>query len=214
MAKCASSLASPLHRQRWRVRDQQRFQCEITIANLTFLFLNIFICLAVLGLSCGMQDLVPWPGIELRPRAMEGCSLNHLTTSKVPIWLFKKTYFLFVIWLHQVLVAACRIFDLHCGMQILSCGMWDLVPWPGIKPRPPALGGQSLGHWTTREGPTNMFWWETGVDFSSFLLFPLLQATFPSPLLARLTSGPPSDTEVRAIHRRYSSHDNKVLSQE
>ena len=151
MAKCASSLASPLHRQRWRVRDQQRFQCEITIANLTFLFLNIFICLAVLGLSCGMQDLVPWPGIELRPRAMEGCSLNHLTTSKVPIWLFKKTYFLFVIWLHQVLVAACTIFDLHCGMQILSCGMWDLVPWPGIKPRPPALGAWSLSYWTTRE---------------------------------------------------------------
>ena len=30
--------------------------------------------------------------------------------------------------------------------------MWDLVPWPGIEPRPPALGTQSLSHWTTREG--------------------------------------------------------------
>ena len=28
---------------------------------------------------------------------------------------------------------ASRILDLHCGM-------WDLVPRPGIKPRPPALG--------------------------------------------------------------------------
>ena len=27
--------------------------------------------------------------------------------------------------------------------QGLSCGIWDLVPRPGIKPRPPALGTQS-----------------------------------------------------------------------
>ena len=33
---------------------------------------------------------------------------------------FKKYVF---IWLYQILVAACRIF---------SCGMWELVPWPGI----------------------------------------------------------------------------------
>ena len=31
--------------------------------------------------------------------------------------------------------------------------MWDLVPQPGIQPRPPALGVQSLSHWTTREVP-------------------------------------------------------------
>ena len=35
----------------------------------------------------------------------------------------------------------------------LSCSMWDLVPWSGIKPRPPALGVQSLSPWTTREVP-------------------------------------------------------------
>ena len=29
--------------------------------------------------------------------------------------------------------------------------MWDLVPWMGIEPRPPALGAQRLSHWTTRE---------------------------------------------------------------
>ena len=29
--------------------------------------------------------------------------------------------------------------------------MWDLVPRPGIKPGPPALGAWSLSHWTTRE---------------------------------------------------------------
>ena len=42
------------------------------------------------------------------------------------------------------LVAACRIF---------SCSMWDLAPWLGIEPRPPALGVQSLSHWTIREVP-------------------------------------------------------------
>ena len=29
--------------------------------------------------------------------------------------------------------------------------MWDLVPWPGIEPRPPASGVGSLNHWTIRE---------------------------------------------------------------
>ena len=35
----------------------------------------------------------------------------------------------------------------------LSCGMWDPVPSPGIKPGLPALGAWSLSHWTTREVP-------------------------------------------------------------
>ena len=49
---------------------------------------------------------------------------------------------------------------LHRGMQAslvvacgLSCGMWILVPQPGIEPGPPALGVWSLNHWTTREVP-------------------------------------------------------------
>ena len=49
----------------------------------------------------------------------------------------------------DLLVAACGIFS--CGMRTLSCGMWDLVPWPGIEPRPPALGVQSLSHWIARK---------------------------------------------------------------
>ena len=36
---------------------------------------------------------------------------------------------------------------------IFSFGTWNLVPQPGTDPRPPALGGQSLSHWTTREIP-------------------------------------------------------------
>ena len=42
---------------------------------------------------------------------------------------------------------------LSCSRQELSCVMWDLFHWPGIKPRAPALGAQSLNHWTTRNIP-------------------------------------------------------------
>jgi len=58
--------------------------------------------------------------------------------------LKKKLY----IWLCWVFVEAYRIF---------SCSMWDLVLWPGIKPKPLALGAWSLTHWTTREVPVHFF---------------------------------------------------------
>ena len=43
------------------------------------------------------------------------------------------------------------IFRLHC----VACGI--LAPRPGIEPMPPALGAQSLNHWTTREVPAFFF---------------------------------------------------------
>ena len=42
---------------------------------------------------------------------------------------------------------------IYLAVPGLSCGRWDLVPGPGREPRPPALGVQSLGHWTSREVP-------------------------------------------------------------
>ena len=60
-------------------------------------------------------------------------------------------FFFFLIWVPWVLVVDCEFFS--CSMQTLSCGMRDLVPRPGIKPGPPALGARSLSHWTTREVP-------------------------------------------------------------
>ena len=50
---------------------------------------------------------------------------------------------------------SCRIFS--CGIQILSCCIWDLVPWSGIKPGPPALGAWNLSHWTAKEAPKAEF---------------------------------------------------------
>ena len=35
----------------------------------------------------------------------------------------------------------------------LGCGMWGLVPWPGIESRSPALEARSLSQWTTKEVP-------------------------------------------------------------
>ena len=53
-------------------------------------------------------------------------------------FLFFKKYLFIYFWLHWVFAAA---------------RVWDLVPRPGIEPRPPALGAWSLNHWTTREVP-------------------------------------------------------------
>ena len=71
---------------------------------------------------------------------------------------FKKYLF---IWLHQVLVVAGGIF---------SCSMWDLVSWPRIKLKPPALATQSVSHWTARETPPSL---------ASF--YPSVQPTVASP---------------------------------
>ena len=54
-------------------------------------------------------------------------------------------------WPCWVLVVAFGIFYPHCSVWTLSCSLWDLVPWPGIKPRLPVLGVQNLSPWTTRE---------------------------------------------------------------
>ena len=55
----------------------------------------------------------------------------------------------------SIFLAACGVFS--CGMQTLSCGIWNLVPLPKIKPRSPALGVWHLSHWTTREVPATLY---------------------------------------------------------
>ena len=68
------------------------------------------------------------------------------------------------IWLCQVLVETHEIFS--CGIQTLSCCMWDLVPWPVIEP---SLGVQSFSHWTTREVQCVFLWLERQLVFLRFL---------------------------------------------
>ena len=52
-----------------------------------FLFVGfvIFICLSVLGLSCGMRDLVPRPGIEPGSPTLLPGSSSRWTTGDVPV---------------------------------------------------------------------------------------------------------------------------------
>ena len=48
---------------------------------------------------------------------------------------FKNIYFYFI----------------YLAVPSLSCSMWDLVPWPGIKSGSLELGAQTLSYWVTRE---------------------------------------------------------------
>ena len=50
--------------------------------------ISIFIYLTVLGLSCGIQDLVPRPGIKSRSPALGVWCLSHWTTREVSPWIF------------------------------------------------------------------------------------------------------------------------------
>ena len=60
--------------------------------------------------------------------------------------------FIYVFWLRQSKLR-------HVG-SLVAARMRDLVPRPGMEPRPPALGAQSLSHWTIREVPPLHFFKE------------------------------------------------------
>ena len=51
--------------------------------------------------------------------------------------------------IHGVAKSRTRLSDWTEPNWVLSCGIWDLFPWPGIEPRSPALGAQSLRPWST-----------------------------------------------------------------
>ena len=56
-------------------------------------------------------------------------------------------------------------------MQTLSSGLCDLVPWPRIEPRIPALVTQSLSHWTTREVSASVVSWSGCLSNSTHTTF-------------------------------------------
>ena len=61
------------------------FQIVVHSFNFFFFFLLFFDCVA-----CGI--LVPYPGIELAPPAVEAWRVNHWTTREVCIQLLKPIY--------------------------------------------------------------------------------------------------------------------------
>ena len=44
-----------------------------------------------------------------------------------------------------------------CNIHTLTCGMWNLVPWPGIEAGPPVSAGGCLTTGITREVPKSCF---------------------------------------------------------
>ena len=52
--------------------------------SLIFFLIFIFLYLTVLGLSCSIQDLVPWPGIEPGPTCFGSKTLSLWTTREAP----------------------------------------------------------------------------------------------------------------------------------
>ena len=93
--------------------------------------------LAGLGAGGSMLSSAPSPG-----------SLNQTLQVDPTIWFYLLTY-LAVPGLSWYMEGG--IFYLCWGMPTLSCSIWDLVPWVGIKPWTPALGPGSLSHLTFRE---------------------------------------------------------------
>ena len=86
------------------------------------------------------------------PDRAEQYLLHSVDTVLPTVRFFKKYLFN---WLYRVLGAGSFLFFFFfsCSIWTLSGDMWNLVSWPGIEPRPPALGAWSLNHWTTREVP-------------------------------------------------------------
>ena len=48
-------------------------------------------------------------------------------------------------YIYLLILAALVLVIAH---ETFSCVVWDLDPWPGIEPGPPAWGAQSFSHWT------------------------------------------------------------------
>ena len=67
-------------------------------------------------------------------------------------YLFFKFKFIYFNW-RLITLLFFKYLLIYLAAPGLSCSMWDLVPWPGIKPGPPALGAESLNHRTSREVP-------------------------------------------------------------
>ena len=77
-----------------------------------------------------------------------------------------------------MLVAACRslVFivsrrSFSCRLWSLSCGLWDLVPWPEMELRPLALGAWSLSQLDHQGSPFPFFF--------SFNLWSVISFLFP-----------------------------------
>ena len=115
-----------------------------------------------------------------RPRQSSGEELGCPSPSpphlliEPPFWVCLMLCLLFpILFCFSFLSFLIYILFIYLAALGLSCGMWDLVPWPGVEPRPPALGVWSLSHWTTRGSPCFSFL--DPARIASFLTEPVLR---------------------------------------
>ena len=91
----------------------------------------------------------------VKPRIELG--LGQLLWPESNIWAELKLYCFFVSMCIYTWQRVFTIFQELCIFYLvaldLSCGMWDLVPWPGIESRSLTLEARSLSQWTTKEVP-------------------------------------------------------------
>ena len=64
-------------------------------------------------------------------------------------------------------------------MWTFSCGIWDLVPWPGIHPTSPAPRVQNLSCWAIREVSMYLFFFHLK-NFFPRVSFPVRVFSFPN----------------------------------
>ena len=92
-----------------------------------------------------------------------GSVSNSRVTLGKPFCLSRSSIFFLEMYLFICLAAlglSCCAQDVWPSLQhvsSLSCGIKDLILGPGVEPGVPALGAQSLTHWTTREVPRSSF---------------------------------------------------------
>ena len=157
------------------LKQTMRCFCKIFFQGSNFFIsmpASVIFCSFVLVSPRGMQGVIP---LRSDGQGLNICHLywqyavfffflilgNWRCECKVFLFVF---CFLFIVFIHlaalglscgtsglrsSVFVAACGIFSY--SMWTLSCGVWDLVPWPGMEPGASALGAWSFSNWTTRE---------------------------------------------------------------
>ena len=81
------------------------------------------------------------------------CRVSAQWWASQPRWTHRAFFLRIFIFIYLTYLAAR---GLSCGTwNLVAVALWDLVPWPGIEPGPPALRAQSLSHWTSKEVPNS-----------------------------------------------------------
>ena len=108
--------------------------------------LYIIISLCLIINTCSLCDFAHWTLI----------TISHSVTSRQEYFFLRQDFLKPCSLRWEYCVCTLLFFKylfIYWPVPGLSCSMWDPVPWPRIEPRLPALGAQSLSHWTTREAP-------------------------------------------------------------